>query len=451
MVIGNPPYVRIQRIEHGQSDYFFKRYETPASKTDLSLLFMERGLSLASSNGLVGLICTSQWMATDYGVKMRRALSDGRLHHVVDFGSLPVFPKASTYPAIFVLSPRKAKCLDLKRITSAAQLNLAAVEAAPGQRIPLGSLSESAWSLGRLDIPSLLGRRRIPWAPLRQFGQAFIGDLTGMDAAFVMPREEAKNRKLEGSLLLPYAYRGVEVERYRNVEPRAVVIYPYAEAPDGSATLIPEQELRRKCPRIHKHLGAFKDKLRKRQDSRKPYATGAAWYRHLRAGSFNYIRPAKLVIKGIDRRTTVGVMHGNTVFNGANCPGIIVDDSAGHSPRYILGLLNSHLCSYYLRGVCPAKLGGYSRFNANSVNSTPIRCIDFSKPQEKAKHDRTVTLVRRMLDLHKKLPKTKDRQARTLIERDIAATDRRIDALVYDLYGLTKKEIKIVEEATANA
>ena len=47
------------------------------------------------------------------------------------------------------------------------------------------------------------------------------------------------------------------------------------------------------------------------------------------------------------------------------------------------------------------------------------------------------SFVRRMLELHKKLPKTKDRQARTLIERDIAATDRRIDLLFYELYGLT--------------
>jgi hypothetical protein len=54
-----------------------------------------------------------------------------------------------------------------------------------------------------------------------------------------------------------------------------------------------------------------------------------------------------------------------------------------------------------------------------------------------------------MLDLHKKLQKTTDRQAREFIERDIAATDRRIDSLAYDLYGLTKKEIGAVEEATA--
>ncbi len=54
-----------------------------------------------------------------------------------------------------------------------------------------------------------------------------------------------------------------------------------------------------------------------------------------------------------------------------------------------------------------------------------------------------------MLDLHQRLPKTKDAQARTVIEREIAATDKKIDELVCDLYGLTKKEIGTVEEATA--
>ena len=66
------------------------------------------------------------------------------------------------------------------------------------------------------------------------------------------------------------------------------------------------------------------------------------------------------------------------------------------------------------------------------------------------RHDRMVALVRRMLDLHKKLPKVRTAHERTVLEREIAATHRNIDALVYDLYGLTKKEIGVVEDATAS-
>jgi hypothetical protein len=54
-----------------------------------------------------------------------------------------------------------------------------------------------------------------------------------------------------------------------------------------------------------------------------------------------------------------------------------------------------------------------------------------------------------MLDLHACLHKAKTAHERTVIERQIEATDREIDRLVYELYGLTDDEIKIVEEATA--
>jgi type I restriction-modification system DNA methylase subunit len=66
-VIGNPPYIRIQRIAHAEIDYLFTKYKTPVSKTDLSQIFLERSLTLSSPKGLIGFICSSQWMATDYG------------------------------------------------------------------------------------------------------------------------------------------------------------------------------------------------------------------------------------------------------------------------------------------------------------------------------------------------------------------------------------------------
>ena len=54
-----------------------------------------------------------------------------------------------------------------------------------------------------------------------------------------------------------------------------------------------------------------------------------------------------------------------------------------------------------------------------------------------------VTLVERMLELHKRIPLTPNEQER--LTQEIAVTDRQIDRLVYELYGLTEDEIKIVE------
>ena len=73
--------------------------------------------------------------------------------------------------------------------------------------------------------------------------------------------------------------------------------------------------------------------------------------------------------------------------------------------------------------------------------------MDFSKSADKLRHDKMVTLVERMLDLNKQLADTKIPDEKTRLQRKIEATDRQIDQLVYELYGLTEEEIKIVEEA----
>ena len=57
-----------------------------------------------------------------------------------------------------------------------------------------------------------------------------------------------------------------------------------------------------------------------------------------------------------------------------------------------------------------------------------------------------VALVEQMLELHKRLAATKSASDRELYQRQIDATDREIDRLVYELYGLTDDETKIIEE-----
>jgi len=64
-------------------------------------------------------------------------------------------------------------------------------------------------------------------------------------------------------------------------------------------------------------------------------------------------------------------------------------------------------------------------------------------------HDRIVKLAELMLALHQKLAGVRTPQEKTALERQIAATDTQIDALVYELYGLTGDEIKIVEGDSA--
>ncbi len=73
--------------------------------------------------------------------------------------------------------------------------------------------------------------------------------------------------------------------------------------------------------------------------------------------------------------------------------------------------------------------------------------IDGNDPVEKALHDQMVALVQRMLDLHQQKQDTPGEAARERIEREINITDEHINALVYELYGLSGDEIRIVEGA----
>ncbi len=446
-IIGNPPYIRIQRISDTEADYFYRMYETPTGKSDLSLLFIEKALSLLAQTGAIGFICTSQWMATDYGREMRRLLSQGLLSEIVDFGTLPVFQSSSTYPAIFIIKHSKGTDVKLKRIYDRESLNLTGIDRAITIPIPVSGLSEEAWNLGGLDIASLVTQRAINWRPLSAFGRAYIGDLTGMDAAFVVTQEQAEELMLEEELLFPYAYRGIEVHRYAQVQPNARVIYPYSEGADSEPVLMPEAVLKHSYPYIFKHLLSFKQKLKERKDSRKLYATGADWYRHLRAGSFKYIRPAKLAVKGIATQSVVGTLDKNSAFNGANCPGIIFYESAPYDLHYYLGILNSNLVSYYLRLTCPHKLGGYYRFNAKNISNIPIRVIDFDDSTDKSNYDLMVSLVKDITDLHMRLDEARSSHEQTLLRRRIEVLSERIDQLTYELYGLGEDERHTIEKS----
>jgi predicted nucleic acid-binding Zn-ribbon protein len=59
-----------------------------------------------------------------------------------------------------------------------------------------------------------------------------------------------------------------------------------------------------------------------------------------------------------------------------------------------------------------------------------------------------VKLVERMLSLHKQLATAKTPDDTTRLQRQIDATGKQIDDLVYELYGLTEKEMQIVEQRT---
>jgi len=114
---------------------------------------------------------------------------------------------------------------------------------------------------------------------------------------------------------------------------------------------------------------------------------------------------------------------------------------------YFLGLLNSKLLWIFLKATGYTLRGGYFTFKTEYLKPFPIHVIDFSNKIDVALHDHIVTLVDNMLSLNKQLSEARTGHEQKLLQRQIEATDGQIDALVYELYGLTEEEIKIVENA----
>jgi len=116
-----------------------------------------------------------------------------------------------------------------------------------------------------------------------------------------------------------------------------------------------------------------------------------------------------------------------------------------YSNEFLTGLLNStlfnwiHIIQFYSARIPEGSL----RYPISFLSNLPIKRMDFSDPAEKAAYDKMVSLVERMLALHKQPARTP--QGQEMLRREIESTDGQIDRLLYGLYGLTEEEIKIVE------
>jgi predicted RNA methylase len=118
---------------------------------------------------------------------------------------------------------------------------------------------------------------------------------------------------------------------------------------------------------------------------------------------------------------------------------------------YILGLLNSRLMSwYFLRRSNVGQRDDFPKIVLKETRSLPMRSIKAGDATDKKHQDQIVHLVNEMLTLQHRLSAAKTPQETTALERQIAATDTQLDALVYALYGLTDAEIKIIEASTSS-
>ncbi|MCX6580255.1 MAG: hypothetical protein NT166_08725 [Candidatus Aminicenantes bacterium] len=114
--------------------------------------------------------------------------------------------------------------------------------------------------------------------------------------------------------------------------------------------------------------------------------------------------------------------------------------------KYLLGILNSKLISWWYQNLIPEKKRVFAEVKVVNLKKLPIKTIDFSNSYELVQHDRMVEMVDQMLDLQKKYHSARMETEKNLYKKQIQILDRQIDQTVYQLYQLSDAEIKIIEE-----
>jgi hypothetical protein len=280
---------------------------------------------------------------------------------------------------------------------------------------------------------------------VQRFG---TGVQTGADRVLSLDRERANELKLEEDLIRP-VFRGRDVRRYRLTSNPKVVVFPYLDN-GNQYEIYDEKTLRSRYPNNHSYLLEHRDSLSKRiWFGKNATQLSGHWYGMMYLDSRGAFAKPHLLTPSLSDRSNFTLGNGTIFVTGtAGVTSVIPADQDLHI-LYILGLLNSSLLSFYATHHSPVFQGGYYKFSAPYLKQLPIRTVDSSVKADKSRHDRMVSLVETMLALHKQLAAARTAADKTLIERQIAATDHQIDRLVYELYGLTDAEIAIVEGATA--
>jgi hypothetical protein len=136
---------------------------------------------------------------------------------------------------------------------------------------------------------------------------------------------------------------------------------------------------------------------------------------------------------------TVGYHCLNTIFM------VTLPGEAKIKPAFLLGVLNSKLLRVLWVGRFYDQRKTFPKIKGTYLKELPIAVPDLSSPTDRARHDRLVELVDKLLALTPKLRAAQTEAERQTLQNAATATDQQIDALVYDLYGLTEEEIKLVE------
>ncbi len=154
VVIGNPPYLRVQGLRENfeiESKYYENSYKSATGRFDIYVLFIENSLSLTNRSGVVSFILPHKFLVSDFGSGIREYLVENNaLESILHFGSNMVFQDASTYTCIIKLSNANSSLMYQQ--IHPEEIN----NSRDFTKIEYEGLTGEKWSLSNREIGSLI-------------------------------------------------------------------------------------------------------------------------------------------------------------------------------------------------------------------------------------------------------------------------------------------------------
>ena len=418
-VVGNPPYVRVQKLVEEQKEAIKKYHESAIGKFDLFVPFIEQGIKWLNDSGKLGYITSNSFIKRDYGKKLRDfILKNCSIQQIIDFGDSGVFRDVTNYPCIVILERGKRsghiiKCVNVfsskpnliieikNRIIRRTYHDECYVIFEIGQNL----LNEGeTWKLIPKNILEVFNKISNNSTHLLKDirERVFLGFIAGAREIYFISEKDVERIGLENELLKPVP-KGGDVKRWRILWNDRWVIYPQND--DGIP--LPVAELSKSYPKIYNYLGEHESTLKERRYYGKtPEELYGVWFTLIHPKSKSFFEQPKIITPNLSIKNNFA-FDKEGYYLDDDCYGIILKDKSEQHYLYILGLLNSAVLEFYIKQISPYASGKYYRYKTGYLEKLPIK---LPKTRKEEKHaEEIVKKVNYILEQHKELSKREKR------------------------------------------
>ncbi|NBB78621.1 MAG: N-6 DNA methylase [Verrucomicrobia bacterium] len=385
VVIGNPPYIQIQKFPKEQKDQWAaQNYSTYAATADIYCLFYERGADLLNTGGQLAYITSNKWMRAGYGEKLRGYLADKvDTHTVLDFGMAQNFGAATTYTCI----TQFAKDTPRQQLRTCYASDDRAAMRDPGayfqaNAVCQNELSALPWVILTPERHAIKKKVEAQGIPLAEWDiEINYGIKTGFNDAFYITTEQrdafvAADPKC-ADYLVPLL-RGRYVQRYSTNWDGTWMINSHNGVKSKG---IPPVDLKKECPVLWEHVKQFEPQLIKRQDK------GEHWS-NLRNCVYlkEFLKP-KIILQEIAVTLPFYYDNSASMFMDTTC---FMITSEREALPHLTAVMNSKLFRFCFRDNFPEYSGNACRMKKIFIDKIPIKK---PTPPEAALFEKLVPLV----------------------------------------------------------